>query len=314
MRPSSGRTDRLGVWRDLIRENFVALDIAAEGDRPFSGAVHSTALGHLTVASVDSTTQGCRRTPALARHDSDVYLQVGLVTRGAGLLRQDGREAALRPGDFALYETDRPFFWGLRGDWQLLVLTWPRATVALDQGDSQRLTAQTLGGPGLGRIVGRMLRDVVTAPPELTEPGAVRLADELAELVTTVATERVPAEPPDPAEADVLRRIDAHIDACLADPELGPGAVAAAHFMSTRQLHRLFARRGVTVTRHIRHRRLERCRRDLLDPRAADLSVTDISRRWGFADLATFSRAFRRAYGTTPTAYRARASGARLGN
>ena len=87
-----------------------------------------TALGHLKVASVDSTRQACRRTPGLAR-DGDTYLQVGMVTVGEAVLRQDGREALLRPGDFAIYETDRPFLWGFRDDWQLYVYTWPRATV-----------------------------------------------------------------------------------------------------------------------------------------------------------------------------------------
>ncbi|HVL82914.1 MAG TPA: hypothetical protein VM367_01270, partial [Pseudonocardia sp.] len=134
MGPSIGSTDRLDVWRDLIREHFVALDIDADRDATFAGAVRSTELGHLKVASVDSRTQGCHRTPGLARRDSQVYLQVGLVARGEAVLRQDGREAALRPGDFAIYETDRPFFWGLRGDWRLFVYTWPRASVALGPG------------------------------------------------------------------------------------------------------------------------------------------------------------------------------------
>lgn len=37
------------------------------------------------------------------------------------------------------------------------------------------------------------------------------------------------------------------------------------------------------------------------------VSVTDISRRWGFPDLPGFSRAFRAAYGLSPSDYRARA-------
>ena len=169
---SPATTDRLDVWRDLIRDNFVALDIHADRDRTFAGSVRTSDLGHLTVASVESGTQGCSRTPGLARRDSDVYLQVGLIARGAATVAQDGREAVLRPGDFAVYETDRPFFWGLQGDWELLVFTWPRASIALDAGASQLLTARALsGGDGLGAIVGRMLRDLVTSPPELSAAG-----------------------------------------------------------------------------------------------------------------------------------------------
>jgi len=153
-----------------------------------------------------------------------------------------------------------------------------------------------------------MLRELVTAPPALTAAGGVRLADEVGELVTTVATERTGPEPPGRAGDEDLRRIDAYIAEHLADPDLDPAAIAAAHYISTRQLHRLFAQQGSSVTRSIRRQRLERCRRDLTNPRST-ASISDISRRWGFADPATFSRAFRTAYRTTPSAYRQRAQG-----
>ncbi|MDN5932572.1 MAG: helix-turn-helix domain-containing protein [Pseudonocardia sp.] len=80
--------------------------------------------------------------------------------------------------------------------------------------------------------------------------------------------------------------------------------------MSTRHLHRLFAHRGGTVTQQIQRLRLERCRRELLDPRSDTRSITDISRQWGFADLATFSRAFRCAYAVSPRDWRATRAGA----
>ncbi len=305
---TTGRADRLDVWRDLIREHFVALDIAADHETGFAGTVQSTAVGHLKVATVDSRTQLFQRTRGLVRRDGDAYLQVGLVTRGEGVVRQDGREALIRPGDFALYETGRPFSWGLRGDWQLLVFTWPRSSVALDPGASRQLTARTLdGGEGLGRIVGRMLRDLVVSPPVLTPLGAIRLADEVAELVTTVAAEqRIPELPA--SAGDRLSRVIVYIAEHLGDPNLDPRAVAEAHFMSTRQLHRLFAAHGQTVAQYIRRERLERCRRELADARQTAPTITEISRRWGFPDLASFSRAFRSTYRTTPTAYRARHS------
>jgi AraC-like DNA-binding protein len=301
-------TDRLDVWRDLIRENFVALDISADRHGAFTGAVRSEALGHLKVASVECTAAEYRRTPGLARRDSATYLQVGMVNRGEAVLRQDGREAVIRPGDFAVYETERPFLWGVRGEFQLFVFTWPRASVALWPGESQRLTARTLeGGSGLGGIVGRMLRDLVTSPPSLTAAGSVRLADEVAELVATVAMEHAGAEPPGSAVDEELHRIGAYIAEHLADPALDPATIARAHFISTRHLHRLFAQHGSSVSRHIRQLRLERCRREL-GGRNSTASIADISRRWGFADPATFSRAFRAEYRTTPSAYRRRSS------
>lgn len=300
---TTGSTHRIERWRDLIREHFVALDIDAARDERFRGAVASTGIGHLKVASVDSTAAEYRRTPGLARADHDAYLQVGLVTRGTAVLRQDGREALLRAGDYAVYETGRPFFWALCEDVGLSVYTWPRASIALQPAESQRLTARALGGAGgLGGIVGRMLAELVTAPPALSPAGAVRLAHEVGELVTTVAGEQAGPATPDRAAADLLHAVDAYLAEHLADPDLHPASVARAHFVSTRHLHRLFAQRGTTVTQHVRHLRLERCRRELAC--GPDVPIFEIARRWGFADAATFSRAFRQAYGTTPSAYR----------
>jgi AraC-like DNA-binding protein len=54
----------------------------------------------------------------------------------------------------------------------------------------------------------------------------------------------------------------------------------------------------------VRLRRLDRCRRDLLDPALRDRPVSAIAARWGFGDAAAFSRAFRTAYGLPPGEFR----------
>jgi AraC-like DNA-binding protein len=301
---SLASTSRLGDWCDLIRERFVALEIAAGDAERFAGTVRNTQVGHLDVATVDSTTQVCRRTVGLARRDSQAWFQVGLLTRGAAVLSQDGREARLARGGYAVYETDRPFVWDLSGDWQLQVFTWSRSTVGLSSAASQRMTARSLdGGAGIGRIVGRMLSELADAPPRMSPTGGTRLADEVAELVATVAGEGLEPRPGPAGVPDLLRRIDAYIAEHLADPELDAAQIARSHFLSTRHLHRMFAEAGWTVGRRIRAQRLERCRSDL--SAASEVPVAVIARRWGFRDPASFSRAFRGAYATTPTAYRA---------
>lgn len=305
---TSGSADRLDRWRDLVREHFVSLDIAARDDAPFSGAVRSTPVGHLSVATVDATGQDCVRTAGLARHDPDVYLQVGLVARGRAVLEQDGREALLGPGAFAVYETDRPFAWHMDGRWRLQVFTWPRASVALDADASRSATARALGGDRLGGIVGRMLADVVTAPPPLTEVGGTRLADELSDLVGTVAGEvlrRGEALSPRSA-AELRRRVDDYVAEHLEDPDLGPESIARAHFVSVRQLHRTFAEDATSVARLVRQRRVEHGRRQILDPSGRHLSITEIAHRCGFSDLAAFSRAFKDRYHVPPSVYRRR--------
>lgn len=310
--PVQRSTRRYDEWRETLRHDFVALDVAPDRRRAasFSGSARSATLAHLQVSEVGSVAQTCRRTPQLAHRDDREYLQVGMLARGTATLEQDGRRTVLHPGDLALYETGRPFCWTLGGDWVLRVFTWPRETVDLGAAESAAATAHRFDGRhGLSGIVAGVLEDLVSGPPRLSAPGAVRLADEVGGLVATLAGESTAVTPSTAAarsRADLRCRIERHIDEHLADPDLGPSSIAAAHFVSARQLHRLFAEAGESVTRRIRRARLEHARRDLADPRLAGASVTQVARRCGFTDLAGFSRAFRAAYGVAPRAYRAR--------
>ncbi|MEU1572607.1 helix-turn-helix domain-containing protein [Streptomyces collinus] len=99
-------------------------------------------------------------------------------------------------------------------------------------------------------------------------------------------------------------RVKDHILRHLADPGLAPPAIAAAHFVSVRYLHKLFQSEGVTVGEWIRTQRLERCRRDLLRSPAPGDGVAAVARRWGFTSPSHFSRAFRAAYGVAPREWR----------
>ncbi len=307
--PVEPSTRRYDEWREAIRHDFVALDMAPDRRLgAFTGTVRSRTLGHLQVSEVRSVPQTYRRTSSLAGRDGHEFLQVGMLARGAASLEQDGRRTTLYPGQLAVYETGRPFQWSMCGDWELHVFTWPRERVDLSPAESATATARRLGAAtGLDGIVGGVLRSLVATPPSLSPAGADRVADEVGGLVATLATELTPDRGPaggDPAGRDLRARIERYIDEHLSDPDLGPASLARAHFVSERQLHRLFAGTAESVTRRVRRARMDHARHELADARH-DTSVTEIARRCGFADPTSFSRAFRAAHGVPPSAYRA---------
>ena len=109
------------------------------------------------------------------------------------------------------------------------------------------------------------------------------------------------------SRTEILRDIQSFIAANLGDPDLDPEGIARASFISTRYLHKLFEGEGTSVCQWIRTARLERCRRDLLDPARSHLTILAIASRWGLPGPQHFSRLFREAYGCSPSELRRRA-------
>jgi AraC-like DNA-binding protein len=136
--------------------------------------------------------------------------------------------------------------------------------------------------------------------------GDERLPAVVLDVVTVTLADRMdePVVAPDVRRGHLMERVHSFIESHLGDPELTPAAVAAAHHISLRYLHKLFEPEPHGVAGLIRQRRLERCRHDLLDPAQADRPVAGIAAHWGFSSAAHFSRVFREAYGLPPAEFR----------
>ena len=109
-----------------------------------------------------------------------------------------------------------------------------------------------------------------------------------------------------PEEAAHLRRAKDLVDSSYAEP-LDVVALARRALMSPAHFSRRFKEAfGETPHRYVLTRRVERAQ-ELL--RNTDTSVTDVCLEVGFQSLGSFSSAFRRVTGMTPTAYRATVAG-----
>ncbi|MGW7104097.1 helix-turn-helix domain-containing protein [Streptomyces sp. NPDC054883] len=156
-------------------------------------------------------------------------------------------------------------------------------------------------GRGIGALLGPLVRTVAAQPG--TYPAAVgRLGGHLADLLGAVVEELSQGGPGD-GDREFMNDIRWYVNARLGDPALCPQAIAAAHFISVRRLHELFADGGTTVGRWIRRRRLQEARRRLRGVGAGGgpPKVATVAQHCGFANPAHFSRAFREAYGVSPS-------------
>ena len=132
----------------------------------------------------------------------------------------------------------------------------------------------------------------------LSEAEVGHAADVLGRLVA-VACSAVPPEQPDSPRAARLAQIKRYVDLHLTEMDLTPAKVARALRISVRSLHLAFEPTGTSFAEHVTRRRLQECRAALERP-PATRSITDVAFAWGFGNLTTFYRAFRREFGMAP--------------
>ena len=96
-------------WKHLVAESFVPLAARTADVDGFRGQMRSRVLDRLSIIEVTATSHEVHRTPALIAQAGERYFKLNLQLEGTGLLIQDNREALLRPGDLAIYDTNRPY-------------------------------------------------------------------------------------------------------------------------------------------------------------------------------------------------------------
>lgn len=307
------RDQRLAYWTDMICNVYVQLECDAvrscdDGDDgDFDGSIRQHTLPSLDMSVVTSGPQRVMRTPGHVARSSDDYFLVSIQARGRGVVRQDGRDAVLAAGDFALYDSTRPYELLFEEAFEQIVLKLPGERLRGELRDTEALTATTVSGrEGAGHLLLGMIRtlreDIDTLQPASALAVAHGVQNILVAGLQTLPAARAPAL--SNLTAYHLARVKRRIDEQLADPTLSVGTLAAGLGVSVSHIHRVFKSEPLTPAQYIWERRLEACSRDLLEPRLAGRAVADIAYGRGFNDAAHFSRAFRERFGCSPRAWR----------
>ncbi|MBU1588754.1 MAG: helix-turn-helix domain-containing protein [Actinobacteria bacterium] len=295
-------------YREAVTASFVPLDVSRVGADPFWGRLRTVDVEPVHVSEVSASPHLVERTSTLLASADPSYYKASLQVSGTGLLIQDGREAVLQPGDLAIYDTGRPYSLVFEEDMRMLVLMFPREHLGLPPDIVKQLTAHRFSSDdGLGAMIIPFLQNVSQNLDRVGGITGPRLVQSALDLITTMfASELDLQADPNDSHQLLMQQIRRYIDLNLGQPDLGPTQIAAAHYISIRHLHGLFREKGTTVSTWVREQRLEKCRRDLIDPLLAHLPVGAVAARWGFVDAAHFSRIFKAAFDMAPSELRAR--------
>lgn len=280
---------------------FAPLRMTTE-DFDFDGGIRHATAGGLLVADITGNPGGVWRPRRLITSTDNELYKFSLHLSGSCVLGQDGRHTVVNPGDLVVYDTTRPYGLVYGTSYRTVVVGVPRDRLAGQASALRQAIAQpTETDGGLRRVVAGMLNGLAADLDGAVAEGGAQLADALLSLLGKVFTGDARLADP---RTSMRERVVAYCEANLGDPDLSVEAVARAHGISRRYLHKLFAGSGTTIAALIRSRRLQQIRDDLADPGQATVPVAAIAARWGVPDPTHLSRLFRAVYGISPIGYR----------
>ncbi|MDO0939149.1 helix-turn-helix domain-containing protein [Streptomyces sp. DG2A-72] len=276
---------------------FGSLRVTDPGPPGFQAVVDHVAIGALMVTRIQAAAATVTRDTRCITSTDVEWMHLTLHRCGQVAVTQDDRTTALKPGVLFACDNTRPYrIIGAEAS-EMTVLCVPRASLGKQADCMSRRTALPIPTQdGIGRLLGCALSGM---EKDLPRQGVARtyLADALTTLVLAAFVDTTPEQAS--VASDLVDRIRVYVLAHLGDPLLSAERIARRHHISVRHLHALFKGYDLTFAAWVRHERLLRIRRDLLDPACADRSTAAIAARWGVLDTKHLGRALKREFGET---------------
>ncbi|GII92162.1 AraC-like ligand-binding domain-containing protein [Sinosporangium siamense] len=303
--------DRFDCWQELISETHSPVHLHLDDRGDFRASARVLALGTVSLWPTTCDSMSMHRTPRLIRRSDPEHLHLSVPLTIPVHVRHGDESGTYRPGDICVFDSSRPYDLRLdkdAGSYTELGMEIPKAHLPLPWDKVKDVIPRALPArEGYGALLAHFLKQTVKDAAHYGPADAPRLELIAVDLVSALLTHAVDAESalaPESRTRTLTARIDDFIERHLGDHALTPAAIAAHHHISVRYLQRLFQQQDRTVMGWVRRRRLELAREDLTRYPARALSVRAAALRRGFTSHSDFSRAFRAAYGMSPSEYR----------
>lgn len=283
--------EQFSYWHEVVCQAFVPLTPRqTEPMTGFPSQVEARPLGRLNRAGLRSVPQTVAHGPREVTRSDEGFYFVNLQLAGDCRVRTAGRDSTVRPGDLTVVDTTEPYWFEFTDSWRMLSYRLPHRALHAPR--------STLGVPidstgGLGGVVGALMHSLWTLPEDSPDG----LVDSFGATLGVALSGLGP--PAGSARPATRAAVTSYVTAHLGDAGLSVNSVCRHFGFSPRYLHSLFADEPESFAAAVRSLRLDRCARLIADP-GRNETITAIAARHGFTDATTFSRAFRRRFGTTP--------------
>lgn len=280
---------------------------AGNGER-FLGEIVRHDHGGLELAHIRTNAERIARRQCRSDRGEDRHCFLVINRSGYSEVRQDSRSIHLAPGDMALFDSTRASEIVSADLIDHVSFHLSRDSVCRHFAPGHSLFGKLDLGSTSGRLLASLAGQIIAGDGGQTSADEGNALQEalIALLLPTLRGHEAAAADLREAPHAALLRDQARrlIGQLLQEAYLNPQYLAERLHISIRQLYRLFEEQGDSVCRYIQRQRLQRSAEDLGNPQLRHESITQIAFKWGFADSAHFSRAFKKQFELSPKDYR----------
>ncbi|HBV00527.1 MAG TPA: hypothetical protein DEF21_21850 [Thalassospira lucentensis] len=294
--------ERYGVWKDSINCLFGVDADKKVRDEGFTSSIESHLFGSLMLMNVKSREQNWGRAYSQIAGNGMDHYGVGIFTKGSLACETGKGGTELRRKGLVVYDLTQPFT-AQTSDLESISLTIPRALVEelLHQPDDHCMRFLDPDDP-MVRILYDQLTSIYQNVRSLSHQQSLAIGKTLALMISNcLNTASGPTRETTHQRSGIMNmvRMRRYFRENLGSPDLNPRQAAHDLGVSRSKLYNYFAPYG-GVYNYIRDMRLRQAISLLNDPLRARSSIYDLALECGFSSDASFIRAFREKYDTTP--------------
>jgi len=304
--PGAERAHVHSAMHEVFGPNW---DVTPVGSSSFRMNIKSVPFGQMNLSraslSQAQVTNTARPDGVSPDHTYNIYMS----NRRHTIVTPD-RTVVLEPGDVTVSDSDSDVTITTKEPYTTIGLTVPANLLTTFISHPEKAVGVRFSSKsGFSKIVSSLLLTMWEyADTENFDAIGTDTANNLLALLATCC--RTGSVEPETHVAGIVakrEKIKQAIEHNLRSPDLCVGELAKQFGFSIRYIQRLFSEEDCTVSKYIRRKRLEGCKRQLGDPAWLNHSITDIAFNWGFNSSAHFSRVFKEEYGINAREYRKQA-------
>ncbi|WP_035575661.1 helix-turn-helix domain-containing protein [Hyphomicrobium sp. 802] len=299
-----------GVFRQAIASAHVPWELETNREAEFAARVERMDLGSAWIKRVKATQHVAVRSRQDISRSSSQGLMIVYMLAGSLYVEQGDQRHVAGSGDLVIFDTAQPAKMSVGSaqdkEHDSIAFFVPNGDLAGISHIASITDALVLGG---ARLRGPLPSCLTYLSQHMAGSSAAELRamyEACVSLLPVVTGGLVPSSDEEEAKSRRYYKYQAlltFIDRNLSNPGLSARYVANEYGVSDRYVHKLFSRSGSTFSSYVMAERLNHIAKELSSPTGLSESIGELAQRWGFSDLSTFNRAFKRRYGCAPSRY-----------